>query len=45
MRDGFEAPTPLTVLSQEKILNQSPSNNIADFVNQLPALAGSTRAC
>lgn len=42
-RDGFQAPTPLTVLTQEEIQNSSPSNNIADFVNQLPALAGSTR--
>ena len=43
VRDGFQSPTPLTVLTQEEIQNQSPSNNIADFVNQLPALAGSTR--
>ena len=43
IRDGFEAPTPLTVLTQEDIQNSSPTNNIADFVNQLPSLAGSTR--
>lgn len=43
VRDGFQAPTPLTVLSTEDIENTSPTNNIADFVNQLPALAGSTR--
>ncbi len=43
VRDGFQSPTPLTVLSQQEILNQSPTNNIADFVNQIPALAGSTR--
>ncbi|MDZ3831495.1 MAG: TonB-dependent receptor [Sphingopyxis sp.] len=42
-RDGFQAPTPLTVLTQDDIQNQSPTNNIADFVNQVPALAGSTR--
>ena len=42
-RDGFQAPTPLTVLTVEEIQNSSPSNNIADFVNQQPALAGSTR--
>ncbi|HVF95515.1 MAG TPA: TonB-dependent receptor [Sphingomonas sp.] len=42
-RSGFESPTPLTVISAEEIQNSSPSNNIADFVNQLPALAGSTR--
>ena len=34
-RDGFEAPTPLTVLSETEIENSSPSNNIADFVNTL----------
>ena len=42
-RDGFQAPTPLVVLTQEDIRNTSPSNNIADFVNQLPQLAGSTK--
>jgi outer membrane receptor protein involved in Fe transport len=42
LRDGFKAPTPLTVLTLEDIQNTSPSNNIADFVNQMPALAGST---
>ncbi|MCI1143406.1 hypothetical protein MOP88_15595 [Sphingomonas sp. WKB10] len=43
VRDGFKSPTPLTVATQEDILNTSPTNNIADFVNQLPALVGSTR--
>jgi len=43
VRDGYEAPMPLTVLTQEEIQNTSPTNNIADFVNQLPQLAGSTR--
>ena len=43
VRDGFEAPTPITVLTQEDIQNTSPTNNVADFVNQLPSLAGSTR--
>ncbi|WP_428632644.1 TonB-dependent receptor plug domain-containing protein [Sphingopyxis sp.] len=42
-RDGFQAPTPLTVLTETEIENSSPSNNIADFVNTLPSLAGSTR--
>ncbi len=42
-RDGFQAPTPVLVLTQEDIQNTSPSNNIADFVNQLPQLAGSTK--
>ena len=36
VRDGFQSPTPLTVLTLEDIQNSSPSNNIADFVNQLP---------
>lgn len=43
VRDGFQAPTPLTVLGEEEIENGSPTNNIADFVNTLPSLAGSTR--
>lgn len=43
VRDGFEAPTPLTVLTQTEIENSSPTNNIADFVNQLPSLAASIR--
>lgn len=42
-RSGFQSPTPLTVLSQKDIQNTSPSNNIADFVNQLPSVAGSTK--
>ncbi len=40
---GFDSPSPLTVVSEEMIENQSPTNNIADLVNQLPALAGSLR--
>ncbi|HEY0629515.1 MAG TPA: TonB-dependent receptor [Sphingomicrobium sp.] len=43
VRDGFQAPTPLQVLTEEDIENSSPTNNIADFVNQLPALAASMR--
>lgn len=43
IRDGFQAPTPLTVLTRQDIENTSPTNNIADFVNQLPQLAGSTK--
>lgn len=35
-RDGFKAPTPVVVLTRDDIQNTSPSNNIADFVNQLP---------
>ncbi|MBB5732076.1 outer membrane receptor protein involved in Fe transport [Altererythrobacter atlanticus] len=40
VRDGYEAPTPTTVLGAEEILTNAP-NNIADLVNRLPALAGS----
>nr|WP_299855987.1 TonB-dependent receptor [Sphingomonas bacterium] len=43
VRSGFSAPTPLTVLTADQIASQSSSNNLADFVNQQPALAGSTR--
>lgn len=37
-RDGFKAPTPTTVLGMAQIAASSP-NNIADVVNQLPALS------
>jgi len=43
IRNGYQSPTPLTVLTKEDIQNSSPTNNLADFVNQAPALAGSTR--
>ena len=43
VRSGFQSPQPLTVLTQKEIETQSPTNNLADFVNTLPALAGSTR--
>lgn len=43
VRDGYQAPTPVMVLNLEDIQNGSSSNNIADFVNQMPALAGSTQ--
>ncbi|MEA3009428.1 MAG: iron complex outerrane recepter protein [Sphingomonadales bacterium] len=43
VRDGFQAPTPLVVLTKDDIENTSPTNNIADFVNELPQLAGSTK--
>ncbi len=40
VRDGFEAPTPVSVIGVEQIQNAG-TPNIADFVNQLPAVAGS----
>ncbi len=43
VRDGFQAPTPVTVMTEGDIEAGSPTNNIADFVNTLPSLAGSTR--
>ena len=40
IRDGFEAPTPLTVIGLEQINNAAPEN-LADFVNDMPSLVGS----
>jgi len=40
VRDGFSAPTPVSVLSSED-LNAIVEPNIADAVNRLPALQGS----
>src|SRR5690348_823000 len=40
VRDGYEAPTPLTVVGVEALQNAA-SANVADFVNTLPSLAGS----
>jgi outer membrane receptor protein involved in Fe transport len=41
VRDGYDAPTPTTVISVEDIEAQNPAN-LADYVNQLPQLLGST---
>jgi len=43
VRDGYSAPTPVTVLGAAEIAAQAPAN-ISDFVNQLPAIAGSGTA-
>lgn len=40
VRDGYEAPTPTSVLGLAEIQANAPGN-IADFVNQLPSFAGS----
>lgn len=40
IRDGYEAPTPLTVVGLEEIQTTATAN-IGDFVNTLPAFAGS----
>jgi outer membrane receptor protein involved in Fe transport len=41
VRDGYEAPTPLTVVGIEQIQQQAPPN-IADYVNTLPVFSAST---
>ena len=40
VRDGYEAPTPLTVVGSEAI-QSSATSNVADYVNTIPAFAGS----
>ena len=40
VRDGYEAPTPVSVLGAEELATQAPQN-IADAVNNLPAFQGS----
>src|SRR4051812_34057986 len=41
VRDGYDSPTPLTVISAESLQNTA-SNNIADVMRTFPAFAGST---
>lgn len=41
VRDGYEAPNPTSVIGADDIAAKAPTN-IADFVNQLPSLAGSS---
>ncbi|MCA0202176.1 MAG: TonB-dependent receptor plug domain-containing protein, partial [Proteobacteria bacterium] len=40
VRDGYEAPTPVTVMSAEQMQTFSQPN-VADFVNTMPVFAGS----
>lgn len=40
-RDGYQAPTPLTMLGTADIQASAPAN-VADFVNDIPSLAGSS---
>lgn len=40
VRDGFEAPTPVTVIGAEQ-MNAEATVNIADALNRLPIVAGS----
>ncbi|MES2255453.1 MAG: TonB-dependent receptor [Pseudomonadota bacterium] len=39
-RDGYESPTPVSIVSADEI-SKSATPNIADFVNTLPAISGS----
>ncbi|ODP36971.1 TonB-dependent receptor plug domain-containing protein [Sphingomonas turrisvirgatae] len=39
-RDGYRAPTPLTVITSDDIEATAPAN-VADFVNDIPSLVGS----
>jgi iron complex outermembrane receptor protein len=41
VRDGFQAPTPVTVMSAEQVQGFSQPN-IADYVNTMPVFQGST---
>lgn len=41
IRDGYEAPTPLTVVGAEALASTA-TPNVADVVNMLPSLSGST---
>ena len=41
VRDGYEAPTSVTVVGVDQIQQSAPAN-IADSVNTLPAIAGGT---
>jgi outer membrane receptor protein involved in Fe transport len=41
VRDGYEAPTPTTVVGVEEFLAHAPPN-IADYLNQLPQLGNAT---
>jgi iron complex outermembrane receptor protein len=40
VRDGYESPTPLTVIRAEEI-QAAATSNLADFVNHVPSLVGS----
>lgn len=42
-RDGFSAPTPVSVVSAKELQTEAPAN-VADFVNTLPSVRGSSTA-
>lgn len=41
VRNGYKAPTPTTVVGAADIAQKAPAN-LADYVNELPSLSGST---
>lgn len=41
VRNGYQAPTPLTVLTTQDIQAVAPTN-ISDYLNQIPSVVGST---
>ncbi|MDO7843064.1 TonB-dependent receptor plug domain-containing protein [Sphingomonas immobilis] len=43
VRDGYSAPTPVSVISTKELKAEAPAN-ISDFVNTLPAVRGSGTA-
>ena len=43
VRDGYDAPTPVSVVSTKELKAEAPAN-ISDFVNTLPAVRGSGTA-
>jgi len=40
-RNGYDMPTPITVVSTQDLQASAPAN-VADYVNQLPAISGSS---
>jgi iron complex outermembrane recepter protein len=43
VRDGYDAPTPVSVIGTKELKTEAPAN-IADFVNTLPSVKGSSTA-
>ena len=41
VRNGYDTPTPVTVIGEQD-LQASGRSNVADFVNELPSIAGSS---
>ncbi|MCP5146224.1 MAG: TonB-dependent receptor plug domain-containing protein, partial [Gammaproteobacteria bacterium] len=40
-RDGYDAPSPLTVVDADALADAAPTN-VADYINQMPQLVGSS---